>query len=186
MQELSLNVLDIAQNSIRAGANLIQISVLERTEDAFLEISISDNGCGMTPEQVEHVMDPFFTTRTTRKVGLGVPFFKMSAEATGGDFSIASQPGVGTKTTARYHTDHIDMLPIGDMNATILALITMNPALDFVYTRSVNEKQYVLDTRELKEVLEGVPLDTPEVTLYLKEALEEGTAALEKPASDTN
>ena len=186
MQELSLNVLDIAQNSVRAGATLIAITVAERTADAFLEISVSDNGCGMTPEQVEHVMDPFFTTRTTRKVGLGVPFFKMSAEATGGDFSITSQVGVGTTTTARYHTDHIDMLPIGDMNATILSLITMNPALDFVYTRSVDDKKYVLDTRELKAVLEGVPLDTPEVALYLKEDLSEGTAALFNDAPDTN
>ena len=91
MQELSLNVLDIAQNSVRANASLVTISVLERTADRFLEISVADDGCGMTEEQVSHVMDPFFTTRTTRKVGLGVPFFKMSAEATGGSFSIVSQ-----------------------------------------------------------------------------------------------
>ena len=186
MQELSLNVLDIAQNSIRAGASLITITVAERRTDAFLEISIADNGCGMSQEQVEQVMDPFFTTRTTRKVGLGVPFFKMSAEATGGDFSIVSELGAGTTTTARYHTDHLDMLPIGNMNATILSLITMNPSLDFVYTRSLDEKTYVLDTRELKEVLEGVPLDTPDVVLYLKEALEEGTAALLNGTPDTN
>ena len=107
MQELSLNVLDIAQNSIRAGAALIVITAEERRADAFLEITVSDNGCGMTEEQVKRVMDPFFTTRTTRKVGLGVPFFKMSAEATGGDFSIVSRPGEGTTVSARYHTDSL-------------------------------------------------------------------------------
>ena len=100
MQELSLNVLDIAQNSIRAEASLITIGVIEDRKEQTMEIFIEDNGCGMTKEQVEQVMDPFFTTRTTRKVGLGVPLFKMSAEATGGNFSISSQPGKGTKTTA--------------------------------------------------------------------------------------
>ena len=178
MQELSLNVLDIAQNSVVAKATLIRIGVEEDTASHRMVITIADNGCGMTEEQVKRVMDPFFTTRTTRKVGLGVPFFKMSAEATGGDFSIVSRPGEGTAGSACYHTDHIDMLPLGDMNATILSLITMNPDLDFVYTRSLDGKSYVLDTRELKKVLEDVPLNAPDVVLYLKEALEEGTAAL--------
>ncbi|MGI5894084.1 MAG: ATP-binding protein [Candidatus Merdivicinus sp.] len=182
MQELSLNVLDIAQNSIRAQALLIEISIEQRTADAFLEISITDNGCGMSEEQVSHVMDPFFTTRTTRKVGLGIPFFKMSAEATGGSFSIVSELGKGTRTTASYHTDHIDMLPVGDMNATMLALITMNPDRDFVYRRTLDDKVFTLDTRELKAVLEDVPLDTPEVADYIREMLEEGERELLGPA----
>ncbi|HIQ59762.1 MAG TPA: ATP-binding protein [Candidatus Merdivicinus intestinavium] len=182
MQELSLNVLDIAQNSVRANASLVTISVLERTADRFLEISVADDGCGMTEEQVSHVMDPFFTTRTTRKVGLGVPFFKMSAEATGGSFSIVSQVGKGTTTTARYNTGHIDMLPVGDMNATILSLITMNPDMDFVYRHERDGRVYTLDTRELKAVLEDVPLNTPEVAAFLKESLEEGEAELCAPA----
>lgn len=177
-----MNVLDIAQNSVRANATLITITISERTADHFLEISISDNGCGMTEEQVAQVIDPFFTTRTTRKVGLGVPFFKMSAESTGGSFSIVSQVGKGTTTTASYHTDHIDMLPVGDMNATILSLITMNPDMDFVYRHERDQKTYTLDTRELKEVLEDVPLNTPEVVSYLKESLEEGEAELMGPA----
>lgn len=181
MQELSLNVLDIAQNSVRANASMVTITISERTADHFLEISIADNGCGMTEEQVAHVVDPFFTTRTTRKVGLGVPFFKMSAESTGGSFSIVSQVGKGTTTTASYHTDHIDMLPVGDMNATILSLITMNPDMDFVYRHERDQKTYTLDTRELKAVLEDVPLNTPEVVSYLKESLEEGEAELLGP-----
>lgn len=182
MQELSLNVLDIAQNSVRANASMVTITISERTADHFLEISIADNGCGMTEEQVAHVVDPFFTTRTTRKVGLGVPFFKMSAESTGGSFSIVSQVGKGTTTTASYHTDHIDMLPVGDMNATILSLITMNPDMDFVYRHERDQKTYTLDTRELKAVLEDVPLNTPEVVSYLKESLEEGEAELMGPS----
>ena len=176
MKELSLHILDIAQNSISAGARALDLTLAE--ENGWLTITVADDGRGMSPEFLATVTDPFTTTRTTRKVGLGVPFFKMSAEATGGDFSIVSRPGEGTTVSARYHTDHIDMLPLGDMNATILSLITMNPDLDFVYTRSLDGNPYVLDTRELKEVLEDVPLNAPDVVLYLKEALEEGTAAL--------
>ncbi len=178
MQELSLNVLDIAQNSVRAKASLVTILVTEKTADHFLEISIADDGCGMTQEQVARVMDPFFTTRTTRKVGLGIPFFKLSAESTGGSFDIQSELGKGTVTTARYHTDHIDMLPIGDMNATILSLISMNPQMDFVYRRSLDNNSFTLDTRELKAVLEDVPLDSPEVIQFIKETLEEGETEL--------
>ena len=173
MQELSLNVLDIAPK-----ASLVTITVAERSTDHFLEISIADNGCGMTPEQVARAMDPFFTTRTTRKVGLGISFFKLSAESTGGSFDIQSTLGVGTVTSARYHTDHIDMLPIGDMNATILSLISMNPQMDFVYQRSLDDNSFTLDTRELKAVLEDVPLNSPEVVQFIKETLEEGEAEL--------
>jgi hypothetical protein len=102
----------------------------------------------------------------------------MSAESTGGDFSIVSTLGKGTTTTASYHTDHIDMLPIGDMNATILTLITMNPDMDFVYQRSLDDKSFTLDTRQLKEVLEDVPLNDPEVALFIQESLAEGEAGL--------
>lgn len=178
MQELSLNVLDIAQNSIRAGADLITIRVEERTADHFMEISVSDNGCGMSEEQVARVKDPFFTTRITRKVGLGVPLFRMSAESTGGSFDIESELGVGTKTTARYCTDHLDMLPLGDMTATMTSLISVNPDLDFLYIRSVDDQSFTLDTRELRAVLEGVPLNTPEILIFIRDMIDENTAAL--------
>lgn len=178
MQELSLNVLDIVQNSIRAGASLITISIQERTADHFMEISISDNGCGMSEEQVASVMDPFFTTRTTRKVGLGVPLFRMSAEGTGGHFSIRSKLGEGTTTTATYVTNHLDMLPLGDMNATMISLISVNPQLDFVYHHQVDDREFQLDTRELRAVLEDVPLSTPDVLLFIKEMIAENTAQL--------
>ncbi|MDD5953016.1 MAG: sensor histidine kinase [Oscillospiraceae bacterium] len=178
MQELSLNVMDVAQNSVVAEATLIAITVAER--DRSLKIEIQDNGHGMTEEQLQHVTDPFYTTRTTRKVGLGVPLFKMQAEMTGGTFEIRSKVGEGTKVTATFHTDHVDMIPIGDMESTILLLITCNPDRDFVYFRSKEEKSFTLDTRELREVLGGdVPLNAPDVTQWIKAYLQENLDSIQ-------
>lgn len=173
MKELSLNVLDIAQNSIVAGASLITIETLEAVADDRLTIRIADNGRGMSAEQVKSVIDPFYTTRTTRKVGLGIPLFKMAAEMADGGLEIASAPGVGTTVTATFRLSHVDRMPIGDMEGTVSALIHMNPELDFVYRRSFGEKAFTLDTRELREVLEGVPLNTPEVNAWINEFLSE-------------
>ena len=141
-------------------------------------ISVADDGCGMTEEQVQSVTNPFFTTRTTRKVGLGIPFFKMAAEATGGSLTIYSTPGKGTETRAFFHTGHIDMLPVGNMAETVEMLITMNPDMDFLYVHSVGNEQFTLDTREIKAVLEDVPINSPEVASFIKETLAEGEAAL--------
>ena len=175
MRELSLNVMDVAQNSVRAEASLVYITVSESDKNDSLEIVISDNGCGMTEEQVKQVVDPFFTTRTTRKVGLGVPLFKMSAEQTGGSFSITSEIGRGTETRASYVKSHVDMTPLGDINSTISILIRCNPDIDFVYTRSTDGGSFTLDTRELREVLEGVSLDTPDVVEWIEQFLKEQT-----------
>lgn len=173
MTEISLNVLDIANNSIRANASLIEIKIqIQRDLDA-LTITITDNGCGMTEEQVRKVEDPFFTTRTTRKIGLGVPFFKMAALSTGGSFQIASTPGVGTTVTAVFGLSHIDRMPLGDMNSTMHTLITLNTQIDFLYTYIFDEKEFVLDTREFREILNDVPLNSPEVSTYIKEYLKE-------------
>ena len=175
MRELSLNVMDVAQNSVRAEASLVEISVEESDRDDLLSITISDNGCGMTEEQVQQVIDPFFTTRTTRKVGLGVPLFKMSAEQTGGSFSITSTLGQGTCTKATYVKSHVDMTPLGDINSTISILIRCNPDIDFVFTRTTDNGSFSLDTRELREVLQGVPLDTHEVVEWIEQFLKEQT-----------
>ena len=173
MPELSLHVLDIAQNSIRAQATLVIIRVHANTADDHLTITVEDNGCGMSPEQVARVTDPFFTTRTTRKVGLGISFFKMAAEAAGGEFSIISQEGIGTTVTAGFQLSHIDRIPLGDMTATIHTLIMMNPDMDFVYDYQVDDRGFVLDTREMREILGDVPLNTPDVGAYIKEYLTE-------------
>ena len=176
MRELSLNVMDVVQNSITAKATLIQVA--EKWEGSSLVITIQDNGSGMTKEQVESVVNPFYTTRTTRDVGLGVPLFKMACEQTGGAFSIASEKGGGTLVTARFAAGHIDMTPVGDMDETILLLITCNPDIDFVYEKEKDGRGFTLDTRELREVLGGdVPLSSPDVAGwirgYLKEQQEE-------------
>ncbi len=171
MRELSLNVMDVAQNSVRAQASLVFITVSESDRDDSLSITISDDGCGMTDEQVKQVVDPFFTTRTTRKVGLGVPLFKLSAEQTGGSFSITSKVGEGTTTKASYVKSHIDMTPLGDINSTVEILIRCNPDIDFVFTHSTDINSFTLDTRELREVLGDVSLDTPDVLEWIHQYL---------------
>lgn len=173
LPELSLNVLDVAENSIRAHADLVKITVDIQEDADTLSIIFEDNGCGMNSEQIAKVEDPFFTTRTTRKVGLGVPFFKMAAESTGGSFSISSKQGCGTTTKAVFGLSHIDRMPLGDITETIHTLITFNTETDFIYTYRFNKKFFVLDTREFKQVLGGIPLDTPDVSAYIKEFLKE-------------
>lgn len=187
MRELSLNVMDIAQNSIVAGASLTTIEVRESLSKDELAITVTDNGCGMTREQVEHVIDPFYTTRTTRSVGLGVPLFKMEAEMTGGSFVIDSEKGEGTTLTALFKPSSVDMIPLGDINATVQLLISSNPERDFVFTRSFEDeagdrREFSLRTQELREVLgEEVPLSAPDVVLWIKEYLEEQTQELLNP-----
>ena len=139
MPEISLNILDVAENSVRAEASLIEIEVSAQTANDTLTVIIKDDGCGMTKEQVEKVQDPFFTTRTTRKVGLGVPFFKMAAESTGGSFSIISEPGRGTEVEAVFGLSHIDRMPLGDISSTIHTLVVFNEHIDFVYKYRYNK-----------------------------------------------
>ena len=178
MRELSLNILDIAENSVKAGATLIEISLTQT--GTILQIVIKDNGCGMSPETLKQVENPFYTTRTTRSVGLGIPFYKLAAEQTGGSFEITSKKGVGTSTKAVFHSDSIDFTPLGDMTSTVTVLISMNTDRDFIYRRSVDEKEFVLDTREIKNILDGVPLDNPDVVQWMKEYIDENTALLLK------
>ena len=180
MTEIALNVLDVAENSVRAGATLIKVTVKADTVADRMYIYIEDNGCGMTPEQIAQVEDPFFTTRKTRKVGLGVPFFKYAAQCTGGDFKITSTVGCGTTVEAIFVLSHIDRMPLGDMCATMHTLITFNTEIDFIYTYAIDERSFTLDTREFKEILEGVPLNSPEVSQYIEEYLAENTAEVDQ------
>ena len=175
MQELSLNVLDIAQNSVRAGARLIEIMVDEQPESDIMTITVADDGCGMTPEQAAHVTDPFFTTRTTRRVGLGVPFLKMAAEMTGGGLTIETAPGRGTTVRAVFGLTHIDRMPLGDIAATICSLIQCNPEIDFTYTYRRGESSFMADTREFCAVLGDVPLSNPEVVAFIGSFIRENT-----------
>lgn len=168
-----MNVLDVAENSTRARASLVQISVEADTVRDRLTITIADDGCGMTPEQVAQVTDPFYTSRTTRKVGLGVPFFKYAAESTGGSFTIDSVVGTGTTVTAVFTLSHIDRMPLGDITSTIHTLVVYHPETDFLYRYCYNDRFFELDTREFREILGGVPFDTPEISEYIKEYLTE-------------
>ena len=176
MQEISLNILDVAQNSISAKASLV--SILIDTVEKMMTVIIEDNGCGMTDEQVRSVTDPFYTTRKTRSVGLGVPLFKMAAEMSGGEFEIKSEVGKGTTVKAVFDTSNVDCMPLGDINATISSLIQLNPDIDFRYRRSVDGREFELDTRQLREILSGVPLNTPEVTVFIADFLKENTTEI--------
>ena len=180
MRELSLNILDIAQNSIVAGASLTEILVKEDTVKKELLIGIYDNGKGMTEEQVRNVQDPFFTTRTTRKVGMGIPLFKMAAEQTGGSFTITSQVGVGTKVEALFKTDSIDFTPLGDMASTISTIVCMNEDKDFIYTRKVDDREFKFSSADIKTILEGVPLSEPSVINWVEGYISEQTEQLFK------
>ena len=179
MRELSLNIMDLAQNSIAAGGTLIEIRIAKYSLLRKLVIVITDNGCGMESDELCRAQSAFYTTRSTRSVGLGIPFFKMAAEMTGGNFYINSQPGTGTRVSAIFHTGHIDMLPLGDVAETVLLLIICNPNLDFVYRRSLDERSICLDTREMRDALgENFPLSSPDVVVWLREYIREQEESL--------
>ena len=173
MKELSLNILDITENSVKAGATLTEISITESGNK--LVISIKDDGCGMSEDIVRSVVDPFYTTRTTRKVGMGVPLFKMAAEQTGGRLEIVSDTGEdhGTTVTAYFYKDHLDFTPLGDVISTVTTLIQGHPDTDFLFTHLIDDNEIRLDTRELRAVLEGVPLNTYDVLEWIRGYLEE-------------
>lgn len=176
MQELSLNILDICQNSVKAKAKLIIISIEKSTKQKLLTIKIEDDGCGMTKSQLENAVDPFFTTRKTRTVGLGIPFFKMTAEMTGGSFSIKSDINVGTTVIATYNYMHINMLPLGDIAATIIALISVNSMIEFVYCSKIDDKEFCMNTKEIRGILKGIPLNSNEVLTFIKDFIHENQA----------
>jgi len=171
VKDLSLSVLDIAMNSVKAGASLIGITVAE--DGQTLTVRVADDGCGMDADFLARVTDPFTTTRDTRRVGMGIPLFKLAAEQAGGTFSIESEPGRGTELTATFEAGHLDKPPLGDMPATVTTLIQGSPEIDFVYRHTAPGGEASLDTRALREALDGVPLDTPEILAWIQENLEE-------------
>lgn len=168
-----MHILDIAQNAIRAKADLITIKVKIDDQNDVLTVRIEDNGCGMSDEMLESVRNPFTTTRTTRNVGLGIPLFAASCEKTQRKLSIDSQLDVGTILTAQYAFSHIDRPPVGDIAQTIYTLTIMNPNIDFVLTVQRNEA-FEFDTRQIKQTLDGVPITTPDVSAFINGFLQEG------------
>lgn len=180
MEDLSLHILDIAENSIGAGATVITISIIEDTRSGLLTVEIKDNGKGIPEELIEKVLDPFYTSRTTRKVGLGLPLFAQSAKETGGDISIRSHKDTGTVVRAHFKQGHIDMKPLGNIAETIVILITGNPDIDFFFSYRKNKKHFTFDTRQVKKELEGVPINSPLVLSPIRQYLIESIAVIKK------
>lgn len=184
MKELSLNILDITENSVKAGATLTEISLCE--SDNRMVLTITDNGSGMTEEILKGVVDPFYTTRTTRKVGLGLPLLKLACEQTGGNLEISSKHmgefpnDHGTKVSATFYKNHIDCVPLGDIVETVKTLIQGHPDTDFKFSHKTENGEVVLDTRELRLMLEDVPLNTYEVIKWIEEYLREQYSGIQK------
>lgn len=171
MRELSLHILDLAQNSIAAGASLVTIEINENDEGFFV-FSIKDNGCGMDEKMLRSVRDPFVTTRKTRKVGMGIPFLDMVTAQCGGTFSLESQVGLGTVLKASFKEDNIDRPPLGDIVASMLVMIVANPQLDIVFIYKIGERGFTFDTREMRQMLgEEADFSLPEVYTWIESYL---------------
>ncbi len=177
MKELSLNILDIAKNSVKAKAENILIELIETDEN--LTLTIKDDGCGMSEETVQNVMNPFYTTRTTRSVGMGVPLLKLAAEQTGGSIEIVSvcenddPVNHGTTVKAVFHKNHLDFTPLGDVISTVTILIQGSPDIEWRFVHTLKGESVELDTKELREVLGDVSLDNYEVIKWIEDYLRE-------------
>lgn len=181
MKELALHILDIAENSVAAQAHTIEINVVENSREDRLKIAIQDDGVGMDAEMVVRVVDPFVTSRTTRKVGLGIPLLKAAAEACDGGLTITSQPGQGTRVEVAFQLSHIDRMPLGDIAGTILTLIVSFPAIHWRFKYRVDDETFSLDDADIKAELADVPLTEPAVLTFIREYLESGVASV-RPA----
>lgn len=178
MKELSLHILDIVQNSVRAKATEVELIVNEDLTKNILEIIIKDNGKGMPKELIEQIKNPFATTRTTRKVGLGIPLLLEAAQRCDGDLDIQSEEGVGTILKTYFKHNHIDRAPMGDLVNTITMLILSSPEIRYIFTYSINSKDFTMDTKEVQDILGGVPINDLTVIKWLEDYLNENIGAL--------
>jgi len=168
MKDLALHILDILQNSVTAGATLVKLQIDEVPDKDEYRVKFTDNGKGMDAEMVKHVTDSFFTTRTTRKVGLGLPLLKQNAVRTGGNMKIKSKPGKGTEVDVMFVYSHIDRLPTGDISGTLALTASSYPAIDFIYTHTTPYGTFRFDTIEIKETLDDLPINNPQVIAFMK------------------
>lgn len=173
MKDLSLHLIDILQNSTRAEATEVYVGLIYNVTEKTLTLNIKDNGKGMSAEMLKNVTDPFCTSRTTRKVGLGIPLLKQNAEKTDGSFQIESEINVGTTLKAVFKYEHVDMLPLGDIGGVMALTIGSWKDIEFEFDYKKGENEFNLKTQEMKEVLEGVPLSNPQVINYIKETINE-------------
>ena len=176
MNELSLYILDLTQNSVAAKAKNIRITVEILPKEDRIVVIIEDDGCGMDEELLKRVTSPFATTRTTRKVGLGIPMIQQLCEMCEGTFSIESQKGVGTKLELTFKRSHVDLPPMGNLAETMLSLINGSPeGIDFFFRYTYEESTFEFSTPEIRAVLgEDVALNTPDVLLWMREYIQEG------------
>lgn len=179
MRDLSMHIMDIAQNSVTARATKLNIDIKEDITDDTYTIIIEDNGIGMTRDYVSTISDPFVTSRSTRRVGLGIPLLKQNAERTGGNIEIESQPGEGTIVKAQFILSHPDRPPIGDIAGTVVLLSVANPGIEIAYNHYTNKGEYHYNTTEITETLDGVPLSEPSVIRFLKEMINENLDSIE-------
>ncbi len=173
MEDLSSHIMDIVMNSVTAGAKHIAITIAKDPQTAIMSLSVSDDGRGMDAEMAQKVQDPFFSTKTGRKVGLGIPLLKGTAETTGGSFALTSEKGAGTSITATFDSRHPDLPPLGNIRDTFFVLIVSHPEIDFDLRYAVDGKDFLLDTAEWRRELDGVPLNHPEVIGFLSNYLDE-------------
>lgn len=178
MKELALHLLDIAENSVSANAGTITIQVEENTTADRLRMSVIDNGKGMDAEMVARVIDPFVTSRTTRKVGLGIPLFKAAAEMCCGGLTIQSEVGKGTQVVIEFQLSNIDRMPMGNLASTILTLFVGSPEVHWIFEYTADDHTFEFDSAPIMETLAGVPLTDPAILGYLREMLEEGIAGV--------
>ncbi|MCS7221432.1 MAG: ATP-binding protein [Anaerolineae bacterium] len=180
MRELALHVLDIAENSVEAGATQVQITVEENTRDDRLKIVVEDNGRGMDEQLLARVTDPFVTTRTTRKVGLGIPLLKAAAEACNGSLWITSAPGQGTRLEAEFQRSHIDRMPLGDLAGTLFTLVIAYPNVHWILRYRIDHAEFIFDDEPIKKELQDIPLTEPFVLAFIREYLQRGISNVQE------
>lgn len=179
LEDLSHHILDIGENSMRGGASSVTVSVEELIKDGWLRFSVVDDGRGMDEETCRKVVDPFYTTRTTRKVGLGIPFLRQSAELCEGEFKLESTLGEGTSVLATFRYDSIDRPPLGDIPSSVMTLLVEAPRIRWIYRHVVDERSFEMDSVQLWEILgEPEALADPSIALWLKDYLGENIAAI--------
>lgn len=182
MLTLADHILDIAENSIRADSKLIEISIDEDSQNDLLTIEIKDDGHGMGQDILKKVLDPFYTTKTVRRVGLGLPLLRDAACRSGGTFHLESQENSGTTVKATFGLRHLDRQPLGAITNTIIILIISNSQVDFFYKHRHNDRQFGLDTREIRNEIEDVPINHPEIIKYIRGVIEEGLREIKPEA----
>lgn len=179
MRDISLHVLDLVQNSLTAAATTVYITLDEDLANNLLCLTVRDDGCGMSEEQCRSALDPFYTTRTTRSVGLGLPLLQAATERAGGQVRLLSQPGKGTTVIATFEHDNLDRAPIGDMSLTLMSIIALNKHCQFTYQHRRGEQEFTLSSEELRRELAGVPLDHPQIAAWIRDYVREHEKTLE-------